>query len=284
MEKITIGADPEGWLYSKSKKEFIPIIGLLGGTKQKPLIITEEGHAVQEDNCSWEFNIPPVTTFEDFRDACNLCLQHIQEIVGDDFVLVQKPSTTFDPKYLKTKKATEIGCSADECAYTYRTLPAPVLTSNVRFAGGHIHIGWENPTWLDSLTLLYWLDLYLGVPFTLIDCDNNRKEVYGNAGRHRQKDYGVEYRVLSNLWLADERLMKFMWDQLFKAVEAFNERGQLIEKSEINQKVKDSIDSQNRPELINLIKSYGICSIEQLDELERIATRIINPATRTVEV
>ena len=40
------------------------------------------------------------------------------------------------------------------------------------------------------------------------DSDTNRMKLYGAAGACRVKPYGVEYRVPSNKWLADEQLMK----------------------------------------------------------------------------
>lgn len=266
LENLTIGTDPEGWLYHKQKKEFIPIIGLLGGTKEEPLALTELGHAVQEDNCSWEFNIPPVRTLSEFNEACNLCLEHIQAIVGPEYALVIKPSVAFDPKYLGSKKAVEIGCSADQDAYEYEVLEAPVLNSNVRYAGGHIHIGWKGANWLDCIQLIYWLDLYLGTVFTLIDSDENRKAIYGTAGRHRTKDYGLEYRVLSNIWLSDPMLMEMMWNQLHKGIESFVNRKDMLERAGIHKQVRAAINTNNESDLLNLITSYGVISEVTLNE------------------
>lgn len=281
MNNIKIGTDPEGWLYHKERKEFFPIIGLLGGSKEEPLLITDEGHAVQEDGCGWEFNIPPVTSLKDFKEACSLCLEHIQEIVGNEYALVIQPSVEFAAKYLRSKKANEIGCSADMDAYLLDYLPAPKLNSNYRYAGGHIHIGWENPTWDDSIALTHWLDLYLGIPFTLIDQDDNRKRVYGTAGRIRTKEYGVEYRTLSNLWLSDELLTNTMWEQVHLAIDAFRQKGNFLQTSGLHLQIQDAINTNNENKLKDLITSYGIIDNGRITECRERA-RYVQKATTEV--
>jgi hypothetical protein len=57
------------------------------------------------------------------------------------------------------------------------------------------------------------LDIVVGNTCVLIDRDPaniERRKVYGKAGEHRIKDYGIEYRTLSNFWLRSYQLMSFV--------------------------------------------------------------------------
>jgi len=57
IENITIGGDPEFFLKNKNTGEFIPAIGLIGGTKKEPIDISPEGktgYALQEDGVAGE--------------------------------------------------------------------------------------------------------------------------------------------------------------------------------------------------------------------------------------
>ena len=66
MQTFTIGCDPEIFL-KDSSNNFKSVIGLLGGNKWFPRKLSEVGHACLEDNVAVEFNIPPCSTFEDFK-------------------------------------------------------------------------------------------------------------------------------------------------------------------------------------------------------------------------
>jgi hypothetical protein len=62
------------------------------------------------------------------------------------------------------------------------------------------------------------MDLYLGVPSVLMDQGEQRKKMYGAAGAHRVKSYGVEYRTLSNFWIFEEKLIRWAWDNTARSV------------------------------------------------------------------
>ena len=96
---------------------------------------------------------------------------------------------------------------------------------------GHIHIGFANPDDNMAIDLVRYMDLYLGVPSVIMDSDLLRKKVYGTAGRFRITSYGVEYRVLSNFWLASEELMRWAFSQTQEAIKAYN-RNLNIEESQ----------------------------------------------------
>ena len=54
------------------------------------------------------------------------------------------------------------------------------------------------------------LDLFLGLPFVLIEEKTNRRTLFGHAGRHRVTNYGLEYRTLSNHWLKSPKLVSLV--------------------------------------------------------------------------
>jgi hypothetical protein len=68
------------------------------------------------------------------------------------------------------------------------------------------------------------MDFYLGLPSLLFDHDQERREMYGQAGAFRPKPYGVEYRVLSNRWLDSEHLMRWVFRSSLLAMQTVRER------------------------------------------------------------
>ena len=90
----------------------------------------------------------------------------------------------------------------------------------LRTAGGHIHIGFSELRPVDSESqkvLGVMCDYFLGLPALLLDSDDMRKELYGKAGACRFKEYGIEYRVLSNFWITQEKNRLWAWEQAHKA-------------------------------------------------------------------
>jgi hypothetical protein len=75
----------------------------------------------------------------------------------------------------------------------------------MRFAGGHVHLGLGRIPKARAVDLVKGCDLIAGVPavalFASLDTPI-RRQFYGRAGEFRIPAHGVEYRVLSNGWLA----------------------------------------------------------------------------------
>jgi hypothetical protein len=69
------------------------------------------------------------------------------------------------------------------------------------------------------ITLVKQLDAYLGIPSLEWDKDTLRRRLYGKAGAFRPKPYGVEYRTLSNAWLKNEMLVRYVYRQTMRAIE-----------------------------------------------------------------
>jgi hypothetical protein len=147
----------------------------------------------------------------------------IQEI-NPNYKLVIESCANFKYEDLNTEHALTIGCSSDYNVWTRSENPKINLNGvQERWAGGHIHIGFENPTTEKIDKIVKTLDMFLAIPFTIIDPNDNRKRVYGTAGRFRFTPYGLEYRVLSNYWLSSNELIDYVFNQLNSAFQYLND-------------------------------------------------------------
>lgn len=234
FELLKVGTDCELFIKDLSGQT-IPVIGLLGGDKINPRpVLDEEGYAVQEDNVMAEFNIPPRSDVTSFVTSINKMLgflsAHFWEL---DFMRLDiSASQIFDPKQLEHPQAKRIGCEPDFCVWTTKmnvlknTHP---LLKQMRTSGGHVHFSYlvegNPPSTLDRLEFVRMNDLHYGVASVLLDGDSRRKELYGKAGAFRMKDYGHEYRVLSNFWLESDDLKAWVFNQAQECVKAMNEKG-----------------------------------------------------------
>jgi hypothetical protein len=111
-------------------------------------------------------------------------------------------------------KAMEFGCGTEWCGWTEKVLQKPNgAVSGLRTAGGHVHVGYDDPWECGNYGLSRMLDIVLGVPSVLLDGDVRRRSLYGSAGSMRHKPYGMEYRPLSNFWLKSDELKGWVFDR-----------------------------------------------------------------------
>ena len=115
-------------------------------------------------------------------------------------------------------EAMRFGCSPEVDAYDGSEFSPPSPRTTLRTGAGHIHID-DEVARDHPLILAKALDLYLGVPSLLLDeAGAERRDLYGRPGSIRIKSYGIEYRVLSNFWTADEGLIRWVWQQVERAI------------------------------------------------------------------
>jgi hypothetical protein len=223
IQNVVRGADPE--LFLRDSKTNLPVtsIGLIGGSKDFPRQLGN-GYALQEDNVAVEFNIPPASTKDQFHASIAYVLAYLkQELEPQDLVLDISPTMEFDPKQLDNPQAQTLGCDPDYNAWTNEINPKPVAPPTLRSSGGHLHIGYDNPTLELSREIVKVHDLFVSVPSILYDDDMKRRAIYGKAGACRYKSYGVECRTFSNFWLKSEELTKWLYEQSEKAIDFINE-------------------------------------------------------------
>lgn len=240
--ELKVGADPE--LFVLDKGALKSAHGLIPGTKETPYPVKKG--AIQVDGMALEFNIDPANSVKEFVENINEVMGQLVDHMPKGLELAVIPTAEFGSEYISKQPliAKELGCSADYNAYTGKENPKPNVDAPFRTASGHVHIGWTANAGGDEhfqtcCDLTKILDLYLGVPSVLKDSDTKRRELYGQAGAFRPKDYGMEYRVLSNFWLKSKQDMEWVYGQVAKAIESYL-KGFRVEGTEVQAIINNS--------------------------------------------
>lgn len=222
--RFQIGADPELFL-ADIQGNLKAACGRIGGTKEnpQPIDVLGFGYAVQEDNVALEFNIPAAHTKRQFVDSISRTMKVLQDGVNSSlgWHLDHRASALFPKTELEHPAALVFGCDPDFNAWTGEKNPKPqAKDETLRSCGGHVHVGFDK-TKMEEKRLIKFMDLLLGVPSVLMDEDEDRRLLYGKHGAYRSKPYGVEYRTLSNFWVAkkDPKLVEWVWDQTARAID-----------------------------------------------------------------
>jgi len=262
IKNILIGADPE--LFLEKDGEIISAEGFIGGTKYEPIPISDEGHAIQEDNVMVEFNIPASESAEDFITNINFVKDYLTVMVAlQGCKLNNDASAILDKKYLNTAQAKLFGCEPDYNVYLKAMNQPPKTGGQLRTCGGHIHIGYDEPTQEVSEKIIYAMDAVLGLESLLLDKDDRRKEMYGKAGCFRFKSYGVEYRTLSNFWVKDDESMAWAFNKTIEAIELVNSGmiDELIEN--YADVIRATINSNNKEVAKQLLSKFEVIKNEK---------------------
>jgi hypothetical protein len=185
IKGVTIGCDPEFFIYSPKENKFIPSCGLIGGSKDAPIFITDDGHAIQEDNVMVEYCIPPCANAEEFIKHIKFVKDYIKDTILSPMRYEPKyiASARFEYDDLQTPQAQEFGCSPDHNAWADGEENKFIKSNDLllRTAGGHIHIGYENPDAHTTIELIKAMDLILGLQSLVLDTDTERRVMYGKA-------------------------------------------------------------------------------------------------------
>jgi hypothetical protein len=208
---FTIGCDPEFFLRERTGGKLVSAIPFITGTKEQPQPLPAGGN-IQRDNVAVEFATDPADSREAFVAHVEATMKAVAAVLPAHTELAAIPSASFAPEELQHPDALRFGCDPDYDAWECRENDPPcALDSNFRSCGAHIHVGStgadENTFLLDlegKLNMVKAMDCIHGVISTVLDASPEavaRRQLYGKPGSHRPKDYGVEYRVLSNYWL-----------------------------------------------------------------------------------
>jgi hypothetical protein len=252
-----LGCDPEVFLQDAAGK-FISSVGLIGGSKDMPRPIDEEGNAVQEDNVTVEFNTPPCENVEDFKKHVKRNKDWItQQAAKFGLVPCIKPSAVFEDDQLNTEAAQTFGCEPDFNAWRDGKMnPRPNADNpNLRSCGGHVHIQILDDR-IDQLEVVKAMDLFVGCLMLEFDDDTGRRELYGKAGAFRKKSYGVEYRTASNRWIESDERIQWVWDQTEKALEFVITGRQFTD--EQGQRIQDCINHSDMGLLAQLKQEFNL--------------------------
>lgn len=237
LANVTIGADPE--IFVARRGNIISGHDLPFGTKTSPRA-TPNG-TVQVDGMALEVNVRPSAGRLEFIKNCASVLSDLDKLLkasDREMYLVVQPSATFSEEYLAglPETAKELGCNPDWNAYEMRENQRPDATGNFRTTGGHIHVGWGEGFNVESLEhigvcaeVAKQLDYTVGLVSLDFDVDTRRRELYGQAGSFRPKPYGMEYRVLSPMWLLSTQHTAAVFQGAIKALRMLNEQKVLDE-------------------------------------------------------
>jgi len=255
---VKLGSDPEFFLFDVKGDRFISSEGLVGGTKENPMPVGN-GFFIQEDNVAIEGNIPPSETREEFADNIAILKDEVIKLLPQ-YELRIIPSAVFDKEFTITEHGKTFGCDPDLNAYTgkmNRAACTPKNNPDLRSAGGHIHVSWEDApmhSFEDKLAVARAMDTFLGLPSILEDKDKQRSLIYGKAGSLRSKEYGIEYRSLSNYWTKTKELSSLIFDRTMKALEFISDVG-----TEVNdRRVQKAINKRDIKAIEKLSLEYGI--------------------------
>lgn len=215
LTTFLLGSDPEVMLtdLKGNLKSAIPVID---GTKRHPIKLKEG--MLQHDNVNLEFGIDQADTEKDWVGRHDYVLKQIANILENKYRMVARASADFPDAELDNEEARTFACDPDFDPYemSVNFISADAREGTLRTCGGHIHIGNESIAAdfdLQNETVKA-LDIFLGIPSLLIDKDptsQRRRQLYGKAGAHRPKPYGVEYRAIGNFWVSSPTLTRLVY-------------------------------------------------------------------------
>jgi hypothetical protein len=255
---MRLGSDPEVFLVKKDTNVFTSVIGRIGANKWNPkqIVGLPDGFTLQEDNVALEFGIPPASSADEF-------VAHIRKVMEEGLSTLpglafsNLSCTIFPEEEMQLPEAHMFGCEPDFNAWTGEQNDKPKPPHPfMRSAGGHVHI----ETQLDPRNVVRACDLFLSVPAVLMDRGTERKKLYGKAGAYRPKPYGVEYRSLSNFWIFEENLIRWVWNNTGKALRAASLPGvwPLTEDHYLAKDIVRCINTNDRYIAKHLIKEFNV--------------------------
>lgn len=233
-KSVLIGSDFELFLVNNDGKT-ISAIPFNVGTKSSPEKLPREGCCLQYDNVTQEANVPPVKLgeFEEFWDNVQYIRNYIRSKYADeyDLKLVCCATKELDQDQLIHPEAKAGGCDVSYNAWLDGSINSkPLLEeTNLRSCGLHFHFSFEGADVQTCIDLMKVFDTFVTVPCLFLDPDTERRKLYGKAGEMRLCDWnnskGFEARTLSSYLLDDKEYVEFIFNQIDKMFDYYNEKG-----------------------------------------------------------
>lgn len=261
IEEPLVGSDIEFFIIDTETNEIVSAEGLVKGTKEEPYHFNKENDyfATSLDNVTYEGNIPPAKTSEEFVSYVKELRNYMDSSIPKTLKTLAKGSARLDWKYLETENARHYGCSPSINAWTeIQEMVDANKKSNLRGAGFHLHVGYKEPDYDTNILIIKVMDLTIGVPSVLIEPADERKKVgYGQAGNHRHCRYGVEYRTLSSYFASDDKLIKWCFDQTQLAIDIVNNGNyqNIIDNGEL---IQNTINKSRKADAEKLVKKFNL--------------------------
>lgn len=255
-----IGADIEVFLMRESDHVIVSAEPYIKGSKYDPFFFDKDDKfaATSLDNILSEFSIAPAKECSAFVANINKSMGYIKSILPEGLCIAAIPSAIVDPEFLQTDQAKLFGCESDYNVWKKEPNQKPqAQNQNLRSAGFHVHLGYDNPELEKSELGVKAMDLFLGVPSILIEPDNERRQLYGKAGAFRMKGYGFEYRSLSGFFASSDELKSWVYQNAVSSVDFVNKNG--IEPIEaVGDQIQAAINSNDKTLAGNLIRQFEI--------------------------
>lgn len=217
--QLTIGCDPELFLFDNVEQKIVPAMGKIGGSKNKPLSL-KCGGMVQLDGTVLEFGTKPVSVDDpcNFPNAIQEAITEIREKLYGRFKgrydLRCGALASYEGDY-DYGTALDVGCSPQYTLSHDRVVALPsadTLDPSAIPVGGHIHLGFgcdmdtTDPALIQSVRSHITHFHLSGVQSRRDLQRTNTMNIGGTA--LRIKPYGYEYRNLSSMWLANKSIAR----------------------------------------------------------------------------
>jgi hypothetical protein len=213
---LQIATDYEKFVHDGNT--IVSAIGLIGGDKDSPRWANNGN--LQEDNVLAEAATQPCRTEQDFIQTIQSLDKELLSALPQGYSLVTQATNEYTQEYLMScgSNALRFGCSSEIQAWTGDIITAPSPYTTLRTAGAHVHFSYEEPCTYRTMEIIKTMDYLLGLWSLLHDPDRTRRRMYGTAGSCRIKDYGGEYRALSNFWIDSPELISEVYRRTNAAV------------------------------------------------------------------
>lgn len=193
--RLRVGSDPEFFFVKDNK--VIPSVE----------VIQHETNAVKRDGFQGELNpkadscreIAGASIARAIRDADNIAKKAGASLTFNMSTLIEDDVWKRSDSNLK-----RFGCNPTQNVHETEFKRSTGMRERFRSAGGHVHIQLTDSLKRKTDDIVKVMDIILGNTCVLLDRDPanaRRRKIYGRAGEHRIKPYGLEYRVPSNFWL-----------------------------------------------------------------------------------
>lgn len=205
MNRIeTIGSDPEFACFDTSRGMFVSLVGHIPGTKKEPVPVEGTECGIQLDNVGAEITTPPVKGINlgELLYHISVSRKVIQKGLQrkfPDWELRAISSGEYPLEELNSEEAQTFGCDPSYSIYKgVSERPEASEVGSTRSFGFHLHFGIKFENENQMRNFIFLCDCFLGLQSLLLDPDKKRRQIYGNLGDYRVKDYGVEWRVLGS--------------------------------------------------------------------------------------
>lgn len=263
-----LGSDPELLLKRKQDNSVISAIEIVEEGKGFGRPLKSGAGSVLHDNVLVEVNTNPAETKEEFVTILKNVLADSAKIVDQHGAYLSiQASAEYPDSELEHPEARIFGCDPDYDAWTVdlNQVPPEAPYENFRSAGGHLHIGMGKKNKkldeiLDApygkLEVVKALDVFCALPAVFLDKDPTapaRRALYGRAGAHRPKEYGVEYRALGNWWLGSPVTTKLIYELTEAALNTV-----------IDRKCEEVVNKLGKENIINTINNSDVKTAKKM--------------------